>query len=546
MNTRIVLWAVLGLSALASACSPFDERAPAPKALTCLTVPDTDFSLRACHAQAAAGNTAAMAFLGDYYVGHDDYPTAYDWYRQAADSGDSKVLRRLFDGYNTGQRIPQSQTLAHKYLQMALSAGQEWARLYAAHAREGKDAMGAKAEYVALAQTGNCFAQARLARAYYWGDLGQRSPALAYYWASLATAGGEARSSDYDPDANLFDDGRGKPLFALACADLKNAAPLEAIAQILPASALRLAQDSAALWQPGQKEPDLPQTPIAQIPAPVPISTPKLEEIAPPDAAYPPLNAHALRGKPAPNTLVLIIGVDGYESAPRALYAADDALSFQSFALNVMGIAPDHIRLLTGGGARRLDIEKALVTWLPPRITPNKTNILVFFAGHGLAAANGNAPYLLPYDGDSDLLEQSALRTDALIHRLTALGAGAATLIIDACYSGQTRSGDSLNPQARPIALTAKSIAVPNTVSILAAADGAQISRALGPAGHGLFTYELLKGLEGPADLDGDHKITAAEAFRYARDRVAREASAMGALQTPVLTGDGAMALVEW
>lgn len=560
MNKRIALWPVLGLlalglAALQSACSSLDEPIPPPKVLTCLNIPNTDFSRHACQTQATAGNASAMAFLGDYYAGRNDYPTAFEWYRKAADAGDSEVLRRLFDGYNTGQRIPQSQTLAHKYAQMALAARQPWARLYAAHEREGKDPMGAKAEYVALAQDGNCFAQARLARAYYWGDLGPRSPAYAYYWASLATAGGLDRSSDYDPDTDLFNDGRGKPLFALTCADMKHAVPLDAIAQTLPPSALRLAQDSAALWQPGQPEPDLPLVPLMPLMPMVPIPqspiataspTAPMAEIIPPNAAYPTLNANAIVGRPASDTLALIIGIDGYESAPRALYADNDAQSVQSFALHVMGIAPDHIRLMIGRAARRLDIEKALITWLPPRIIPGKTNILVFFAGHGMAAPNGNAPYLLPYDGDPDLLEQSAFRTDALIRRLAALKAGAVTLIIDACYSGQTRGGGSLTPQARPIVLTAKPIDVPGTVSILTAADNTQIARALGPAAHGLFTYEMLMGLEGPADLDGDHRITVAELFRYAHDRVAREASAMGTLQTPVLAGDGAMVLAQW
>src|SRR5262249_29144313 len=38
--------------------------------------------------------------------------------------------------------------------------------------------------------------------------------------------------------------------------------------------------------------------------------------------------------------------------------------------------------------------------------------------------------------------------------------------------------------------------------------------------GHGVFTWALLEGLRGKADLNGDRLITAGELFGYVRDRV--------------------------
>lgn len=550
MNSR---WSIALIVALAlAACTTWDSAAPMPKTLTCLGEPDTDFALHACQGLAQAGNGAAMAFLGDYYVGRDDVATAYDWYRKAADAGNARVLRRLFDGYSRGGRVPQSRTLAAAYLQKAVDHRQEWALIHAAHAQEGRDPADAMAGYAALARTGNCFAQARLSLAYFRGDLGAQSLAHAYYWGLLALAGGPARTSDYDPDTALFDAADGKPVFPMACADLKAALPLDGIAQTLPAPALRAAQDAAATWTPGAPEPDFPLVAAApgkpSAPAP-PIALPAVPPPSPQpvaDPAYAPLQPDVRRGKPAPAAIALVIGVDGYENAPRALYAEQDAKAFGAFAASALGVPADRIKLMVGRAARRLDIERALAAWAPPRLIRGESRVVVYFAGHGLAAPEGQAPYLLPYDGDADLLEASAIRPDAIIQRLKALGAAHVTLILDACYSGRARNGEALLPGTRPIVLTPKEMDLPDGVTILSAAQSSQLSHALPEAGHGLFTYEMLKGLEGPADLDGDNAVTADELFSYLRDRVAREASRLGSAQMPVLSGDGAEVLARW
>ena len=43
----------------------------------------------------------------------------------------------------------------------------------------------------------------------------------------------------------------------------------------------------------------------------------------------------------------------------------------------------------------------------------NKSDLIIFFAGHGLASSDGKELYLLPQDGNPDRLERTALsRTD--------------------------------------------------------------------------------------------------------------------------------------
>ena len=55
---------------------------------------------------------------------------------------------------------------------------------------------------------------------------------------------------------------------------------------------------------------------------------------------------------------------------------------------------------------------------------------------------------------------------------------------------------------ARPILLKAKDTSVPDGFTVFSAA-GDEIAKSLEEAKHGLFSYFLMKGMEGDAD-DGD------------------------------------------
>ena len=57
--------------------------------------------------------------------------------------------------------------------------------------------------------------------------------------------------------------------------------------------------------------------------------------------------------------------------------------------------------------------------WLPGKIKKNKTELIVYFAGHGLASSDGEELYILPQDGDSDLLERTGISRTELHETIT-------------------------------------------------------------------------------------------------------------------------------
>jgi len=261
--------------------------------------------------------------------------------------------------------------------------------------------------------------------------------------------------------------------------------------------------------------------------------------------AYAPLDPAKAKGTPRPNAVALIIGIDRYQSAPPAEYAENDARSFYDYATNALGVPADRIKLLVGADARRLDVRKAIQTWMKPLIKPGKTDVYVFFSGHGLASEDGKDLYLLPFDGEADLLADSAIRRKDLIDAMSEARAASATFFLDTCYSGSTRSREALVASARPIRIVAKDDGIPSNVTIFAAAANDQLSSSLATVKHGLFSYFLMKGLEGEA-AGADHTITAEKLVSYLAIHIPAEAAKMGRKQTPQLAGDNGTVISAW
>jgi uncharacterized caspase-like protein len=71
-----------------------------------------------------------------------------------------------------------------------------------------------------------------------------------------------------------------------------------------------------------------------------------------------------------------------------------------------------------------------------------------------------------------------------------------------------------------------------------------QISSSSPELKHGIFSFYVMKGLEGEADMNKDGKITAGELQAYLADMVPRQALKMNRKQEPQLVGDSERVLV--
>ena len=247
--------------------------------------------------------------------------------------------------------------------------------------------------------------------------------------------------------------------------------------------------------------------------------------------------------KSNPNALALIVGVADYSRTnANAVYADKDAQQFYDYARMKLGIPAKNIKELVNNKADRVEIGLAVQDWIARSTKKDKTDIYIYFAGHGLASDDGKDMYLLPYDGSPRLLKASSIKRQELFNNIQQSNPRSVTVFLDTCYSGTTRGTDMLIA-SRPIAIRALEQSIPNNFTVFSAAAGDQTSKPLEEAKHGMFSYFLMKGMEGDADANNDNKITARELHAYVEQNVVQQSSGS---QTPELQGDKDRVLVQF
>jgi len=253
-----------------------------------------------------------------------------------------------------------------------------------------------------------------------------------------------------------------------------------------------------------------------------------------------PLKRRAARNSDA---IALIIGVGNYAGAAApAIYADTDAQVFHDYAVEKLGVPADRVEMLINDAADEKGMLLAVKRWLTRVAISGKSDVYLFFAGHGLATDDGESMYLLPYDGTPELLEKTAIRRDELFKDIAATSPRSVTVFLDTCYSGATRGSEMLIA-SRPIAIRAKEKPIPDGFTLITAAAGDQTAKPLEEARHGMFSYFLMKGLEGDADGNEDNQITAGELHAYVQQNVIQQSSGS---QTPTITGDMSRVLVRF
>ncbi len=251
-----------------------------------------------------------------------------------------------------------------------------------------------------------------------------------------------------------------------------------------------------------------------------------------------PLNPSKIRNVNRGNVVALIIGIESYSEAPKAIYANRDAEFFAEYARYAFGASRNNIKLLIDKDATSTKMYGALEKWLPAKIQSDQTDVIVFFAGHGLASVDGKNLYLLMQDSDTDLLSRTALSRTELFKLINQHNPKSVKMFFDTCYSGQSRDEKTLLASARPIRIGIKeSDGVPDNFTVFTASQDDQISSGLKEAKHGIFSYYLMKGLEGQADKNKDREITNGELLAYMENKVNSKAVEIGRNQIPSLVG---------
>lgn len=218
---------------------------------------------------------------------------------------------------------------------------------------------------------------------------------------------------------------------------------------------------------------------------------------------------------------LVAVGINQYKNPRMVLtYARPDAESFIE-TMEKKGTLFKNVELHTlyDQEASRANILKKLDD-LAGKIHPEDVFVF-YYAGHGSMV--DNQFYFIPTESlrlyDAGSLKDDAIDASVLQEKLKNIRALKQLIIMDACQSGgsvellATRGAS----EEKAIAQLSRSAGI----HVMASAGSDQFATEFAELGHGLFTYLLLKALQGDADgAPKDGKVTIYELKSYLDDQV--------------------------
>ena len=230
----------------------------------------------------------------------------------------------------------------------------------------------------------------------------------------------------------------------------------------------------------------------------------------------------------------VVVGIENYLLVDDVPGARTNAEDWFRWLTSTRGISPARVHLLRDVEGTKEKIERFATE--AAAATGDGGTLWFVFVGHGAPSVDGQDGVLVGADAQSDpdsLYARSVSRASLL----ETLGKGAheqTVVVLDTCFSGKSGRG-ALTQGLQPLIPSYALAPAPKT-TILTAGAHDQFAGPLPEAGRPAFSYLVLGAMTGWGDEDGDGRVTAAEAVRYAGDAIA--ATVKGRKQTPELSGD--------
>jgi hypothetical protein len=239
-----------------------------------------------------------------------------------------------------------------------------------------------------------------------------------------------------------------------------------------------------------------------------------------------------------------VIGIDQYQHVPSLRYAQKDAKAFCSYLRNNLGITDDHILELYNQQATASAVRSMLGTKLKQMARKPEDTVFIFYAGHGAPENDpdsrdndGITKYILTHEANPQDLYSTSIPMDEIARLFGRIRAERLVFISDSCFSGASGGRTILAQGTRAGHLSEgflERLAKGKGRIILTSSSANEVSEESDKYGHGLFTYYLLKGLRGEANVNGDRYIDVDEISRYLKVNISAETQGR---QNPVMKG---------
>ena len=221
-----------------------------------------------------------------------------------------------------------------------------------------------------------------------------------------------------------------------------------------------------------------------------------------------------------PKAIGIVIGVGQFRESglARVKYAARDAEAMARYLTSVGGIPHERVRTLLDAHALKSDVAEVLEEWLPMHVDLT-TVVYLSITGRGVVDPMTGAVSLLFFDSTPT----SSARLYSLRRvqeSLMSLPIQQAIVMLD--LSLELAPGKEASSAIGP--MWAPQGGEKDRMLWMVGNRSIQESYSYDPGQHGLFAYQLLKGMGGAADLDRNGTILAGELCTYTRGQVMKVA----------------------
>ena len=217
----------------------------------------------------------------------------------------------------------------------------------------------------------------------------------------------------------------------------------------------------------------------------------------------------------------VVIGNKEYfnKRVPNVDFAINDAKLVKQYLLDAFGYKSENIIYLENASQAELNLVFGTTNNYKGKlfdyVIPNKSEIFIYYSGHGAPNTDDSQAFLVPSDCDPDKVALNGYSLETLYNNLDKLAdekkVKHTTIVLDACFSGNSQKGSILS-NISPIEIKVKNnLMLSQNKTIFTSTSENQVSTWYEEKGLSLFTYFFLKGLNGSADLNGDKIITSEE-----------------------------------
>jgi hypothetical protein len=104
---------------------------------------------------------------------------------------------------------------------------------------------------------------------------------------------------------------------------------------------------------------------------------------------------------PKPDAFAVVFCIENYKSMPGVLYANRDGYYMKEYLSRSLGIPPQNIYYRENDSVTKAEFDKVFAEggWLSKRILSGKSELYVYYAGHGAPSLKDEKPYLIPNRG---------------------------------------------------------------------------------------------------------------------------------------------------